>query len=49
MNVIAAPEQVGFEPEVTAVDTVGTIPVVSEITTAFEVKAPPEVIMQVTD
>lgn len=49
VNVIAAPAQVGFEPEVTAVDTAGTIPVVNDITMAFEVNAPPEVMIQVTD
>lgn len=49
MNVIDAPAQVGFEPEVTAVDTAGTIPVVNDITMAFEVYVPPEVMIQVTD
>lgn len=37
VNVIEAPAQVGFEPDVIAVDTTGTIPVVNDITMAFEV------------
>lgn len=49
VNVMDVPAQVGFEPEVIAVDTAGTIPVVNDITMAFEVYAPPEVIIQVTD
>ncbi len=48
VHAIDAPVQVGFEPDVTAVATVGTIPLDNDITMAFEVNAVPEVMMQVT-
>lgn len=48
VKVMDAPAQVGLEPEVIEVVTVGITPELKEITMAFDVTDVPEVIIQVT-
>lgn len=48
VKVMDAPAQVGLDPEVIEVVTVGITPELKEITMAFDVTDAPEVMIQVT-